>query len=1064
MVGFLSIFSFTALATVFPDAGDWDLTSLASKWPYSVMFILNMILPFVTVFLATGLMKKNKKLDTNEVFLTRPISNADFVLGRVMALLKPLFLIHIIILVALIVANMVSEDASFNPVVYLYYPLIMSVPSLVFVTGLSFMVVSIIRNQAVSLVVILAILGTILIQFSTKYNFLLDFNATAIPLLISDMIGIEQLETVLYQRGIFFFLGIGFLAFAILLLDRLPMKKLGRLSSLSIGVLSLTAAVGLGYSYYNEVVLIPESTREIARAINDKMYDVDNATITSCDLKVEHGADLKITAQLVSKNDGDTPLDNYYFFLNPDLQIAQISRNGSKVEYNRELHKISIPLSSPLPSGGQDSLSITYAGGIDESISYLDVDKGRKASPFYEEMFSIPKRHAFVTPDYLLLTSEVIWHPQSYPASTPSVPGYQRRSFVNYSLEVTTRNDLMPISQGEMTKKGENSYLFSPDQPLSQVSLVIGKYENRSVSVDSTDYNFTTYNDHDYFLKYYDHVEDTIPEVIRILRKKTESRIGLKYPFKRFTLVEVPITFHAYFTLSQNHQAFSQPEMVFMPEMGGDIFFADLRRFFRNIDRWRFEGQKVTDKKRQAHAAHDYLLQFLKSDYSVNSGRDAPEEPQFYSIVPNMLWFTFDVHSKEWPLLAKNLNDHLCPISANSNWWSAAQTLPEQCNNAMRGKSMEEALATEKDFTIRSQMVKSTGKTLMARLQEQLGDVSINDFIKDLIERKPFQSIDLTELKTQLETQHDLDFENIITATYANKDQPFYSFDNLDGYALSDGGNQRYQVKFDVTNLSEVSGVVEVEIRDQVDDKILEREIITLEPKQTKRWAKVTNQRPRLSVNTLISQNIPQRIRLSKAEFELKKNKTPEDGITVIANNNYDHNEIIVDNEDSGFSTISEDTPPLLQQWAFANQNKSEFKNIYRAPRGRWSKTSNNNYFGKHIRSAHFVRTGNDLKKAVWSAEIKTSGYYDVYAYSSVGEVWWNDQNKETEVNHYIVYHADGQDEVAFDKRKEKGWVYLGSYYLNEGITKVELTNESEHRLVFADAVKWTRNDIISNK
>ncbi|MEL7006182.1 MAG: hypothetical protein AAFN93_26160, partial [Bacteroidota bacterium] len=219
-----------------------------------------------------------------------------------------------------------------------------------------------------------------------------------------------------------------------------------------------------------------------------------------------------------------------------------------------------------------------------------------------------------------------------------------------------------------------------------------------------------------------------------------------------------------------------------------------------------------------------------------------------------------------------------------------------------------------------------------------------------------------------------------------------------------------------------------------------------------------------LTVNTLVSRNIPQKISFNTSKFEVKARKSPEEGVSIIENLINDNNEIIVDNEDEGFSTISEANPPLLQQLIFPDKNVSEFKSIYRAPRGRWSKASNNNYFGKHIRSAHFVRTGDVRQKAIWSTEIKTPGYYDIYVYSSTGEVWWGDQERKTEINHYIIYHADGEEEIAIDKKKEKGWVFLGSYYLSEGNTKVELTNESDHRLVFADAVKWKRNDVISNK
>lgn len=1064
-IGFFLIFILSALSSIFPNTGEWNLSSLAAKWPYSVMFIFNMMMPFVIVFLATGLMKKNKKLDTNEVFLARPLSNADYVLGRVMALIKPVLIIHGIVLLILLAGNIMSEDAPFNPIYYFFYPLIMSVPNLVFITGLSFMVVSLIKNQAVSLVVILGILGTILIEFSNSYHSILDYNAVTLPMLHSDIMGIENIKTILYQRGIFLSLGIAFLSFAILVLDRLPAKRMSKITSFSIGLLSLVIAIGFGYTYLNEVSWAPKKLRALARNINSEMYGISNVDITDCHLNVVHENNIKVKASLVLRNTSDVALDHYYFYLNPDLSITNVSKSAQPLAHTRTLHKIDISLDTPLQPNQSDSLVIEYEGGINEDIAYLGVEDKRREVSAYVAMFSIPKRHAFVTRDYLLLTSEVLWYPQTQPTHFSDVPGYQPRSFVNYTLELKTNEGLYPISQGAVSARDNNSYTFRPEQPLPQISLVVGKYDNRTINVDSTNYNFTTYKEHDYFVKYFDQVQDTIPEVVRELRKKLEQRVGLTYPFKRFTLVEVPVTFRAYFTLSQNHQAYSQPEIVFMPEMGGEIFFANMKRFLANIDQWRFDGQKVTDTKRQAQAAHDFLLQFLKSNYSVDTNRDDDAaESQFHSIVPNFLWFSFDIKSEEWPLITKSINDHLSPITANDNFFRSGQTLFEKTNKAMLGKNLNDAFDTEQNFSVKSQIVKAMGKTLMAKLQEQMGDASINDLLKEITDRHAFQSIDFDEFKAELQKSMEQDMEQIIQATYSNKEQPFYAFENLESYALSDGASQSYQVKFETTNLSEVPGIIEVQIKDQVNDRVLERDVISLSPGQTKKWAGVTNQRPRLIINTLISQNIPQTISLNPSEFELKSGKKPENSITTIVKDQYQTREIIVDNEDSGFSVMSEANPPLLQELAFSDQNSDEFKNIYRAPRGRWSRTSNNNYFGRHIRSAHFVRSGSEIKKAIWTTPIATAGNYDVFVYSSSGEVWWNDQNKKTEINHYIIHHADGQDEVSFDKKKEKGWVFLGSYYLNEGEAKIELTNESEHRLVFADAVKWKRNDIISNK
>ena len=60
---------------------------------------------------------------------------------------------------------------------------------------------------------------------------------------------------------------------------------------------------------------------------------------------------------------------------------------------------------------------------------------------------------------------------------------------------------------------------------------------------------------------------------------------------------------------------------------------------------------------------------------------------------------------------------------------------------------------------------------------------------------------------------------------------------------------------------------------------------------------------------------------------------------------------------------------------------------------------------------------------------------------------------------HLIVYHDDGTDEVTLSVAdSEDNWNFLGTYYISEGTAKVEMTDESKGRVVFADAVKWVKN------
>ena len=65
--------------------------------PYIFMLVMNVGQAVVSVFLASEYLKRDKQLDTSEVFYTRPLSNAEYLLGKMWATLKVFFILDLII-------------------------------------------------------------------------------------------------------------------------------------------------------------------------------------------------------------------------------------------------------------------------------------------------------------------------------------------------------------------------------------------------------------------------------------------------------------------------------------------------------------------------------------------------------------------------------------------------------------------------------------------------------------------------------------------------------------------------------------------------------------------------------------------------------------------------------------------------------------------------------------------------------------------------------------------------------------------------------------------------------
>ena len=307
------------------------------------MVILNLGQGFVVIFLATGLMKQNKKLDTNEVFLARPLSNAEYVLGRVWTLLKLFFGIHIILIIEVLIINLAVKDSPVQPMAYLVYPVLMSIPNLLFIIGLSFFMVGLLRNQAVSLILLLGIAGSSLVYLSTEYYFLFDYTAFRLPMLFSDIVGFSDAEFIFVQRGFYAVLGLAFISLTVLLFNRLPRSRGGPVFAAIMALILFSGAGFIGYKYLEMTTILPDELRAKTIELNNEFGTKKNVTIQSCNLKLNHGkGNISCLATLVVKNETSEVLDSWYVCLNPSLRVLSIKSNGKEIEFSRNLHIVEL--------------------------------------------------------------------------------------------------------------------------------------------------------------------------------------------------------------------------------------------------------------------------------------------------------------------------------------------------------------------------------------------------------------------------------------------------------------------------------------------------------------------------------------------------------------------------------------------------------------------------------------------------------------------------------------------------------------------------------------------------
>jgi len=1058
----------------------WMFRGIPASAPYVNLIMLNLVQAAIAVFLASDFLKRDKKLDTTEVIYMRSMTNVDYVLGKTFGILLVFMSLNVVVLVMAFIFNFFFSDIPVNFIAYFWYPVLISFPTLVFILGLSFLFMVVIRNQPVTFIILLGYIAVSAFFLSLKYHHLFDYMSYYVPLMYSDFVGFTGFKQLLVQRGMYLFLGVSCIFGTILLIKRLPQSRTMTGLSKVITAIFLVLGFCLGFIHVSEV-MSGRNLRSDMLSLNDELYDSPRVDPISYNIDLNHkGSKIESIANIVFQNKNPNPISEYIFSLNPGLEVKKIESANANVSFNRDLHIIKINPSQPLAVNGIDSLKITYEGKIDDRACYLDINEKAREQNYRYWMIVVNKRYSFVRPDYVLLTPENLWYPIPGVNFNTVHPEIHPQDFSQYSLTVKTDPDLEPISQGKMQKKGEGITEFTQEIKLPSVSLVIGNYEKRTVSVDSVDYNLFLYPNHDYFSQYMNEIGDTLSALIGEFKEDYEVDLDLPYLYPKLDIVEVPIQHFSYKRIWTLSQETVQPQMVLLPEKGVLINAADFKEIERREKRGKGRrGVVTTPKENQSKFFRQFVNEvFLGGEMRMrHMGGNPFYSSMNYKIFPNYFNFVNQIKSEKWPVFNVALETFLSKRTSETNkWYMFIQGLlpQDRVNIEFSEKSLSQLLADPDKREMIFDIIKEKGSYLFSMLQYDLGEDRFNEFLSNTIEKNRFKELDVDDLISDLKDQFSIDYGPSFDHWYDSKELPGYILGEVESYSLIDGDRTRYQVIFTISNLEPVDGYLKISFRaggksndrgGSFNDSDVDK-IIKLEGNQTKVVSIILDEEPReMITNTMISRNLPAQLTNRFEKIELNEKARPIEGERVLDQSlalEANH-EIIVDNEDPGFE-FSKPVSTSFVKRALNISNEDEDKYIpvwsWRPPT-RWRATIDADFYGKMIRSAHFIKAGEGEEKVAWNTEIPSNGYYEIYYHLNIKR-WMifkgRGRYKESGEYHFVIHHDDGPEEALLDlKNAESGWNLLGSYYISKRETKVELTDETSARIVFADAVKWVK-------
>ncbi|MFC2167053.1 hypothetical protein ACFLQZ_03730, partial [Acidobacteriota bacterium] len=967
------------------------LSSLSGSLPLNSLKFFNIFQGIVVAFMATEFFKRDRRDDSSQVVFARSFSNVEYFLGKALGIFSVFLLLNFIVLLITFVIHFFFSNTLFALQPYLLYFLLISLPSLIFMIGLSFFLSSLLKNQAVVFLILLTYSFLVLVFLGAPLFGLFDSYAFYLPLMYSDFIGLGSIHSILLLRLSYLFLGLGFIFGAPLFFKRLRQSALSNTVTGSVSIVFFVLAVILGFNYTNGQ-FSDRNYREQIRISSAEFREIQTATVRNYDIQIEHtGENIKATAQLEMVNESLRALDTILLTLNPGLDVDSIIQDGGPINFTQDNHLLLLNPTHPIDSEDSIRFTVSYSGKIDDRYCFLDIDNTRIESHYRLWLYDIPKHYALVTSDFVHLTPECGWYPISGLPPGAAYPAMAAPSYAKYTLTVLTPEGLTAISQGEpeiQTQDNTTQYTFKPEVLLPKISLTIGSYLHQEIKVDSVTYSLYVRPGHDYFTPLLNELGEQLPELIKQLRDGYEVMLGLDYPYNRLSLVEVPIHIYSYQRLWTVAHETVQPQLTFLPEMATICTGPEFRYPPQQLRRM----QQGRGNATPAILQRSLLNRFLRGNLIAPQANarnmmrrnrlglrfQTEIEPQF-ELFPNFVSFTTQLSSKQWPVLnyafESYMRERVAPPLAMYRLAERGLSRSEETNQDLKDLSLA-AMITDPDLeaSVVHGALQAKGRTLLTQLEAKYGEEDFDEIIIDFFKHQQYKIISEQDLSDFLSGIGDIDLKEIVDTWYTGTQVPGYIIGNVESYDVIENEKTRTQVKFLIGNPTEMDGITKITLRSRSRGRDSAGQgsddysnALFVPAHSTIQIGVVTDEPPAvLTIDTFVSQNIPASINVpflgqrdvreeNPFEAELSKPYDPSDF--------FPEDETIVDNEDLGFEIQS----TAKQNWLNRTlknlfQDKDETTaftgmNIYNPPLF-WTQTTSQDYYGQFVRSAHVKKSG----------------------------------------------------------------------------------------------------------
>ncbi len=855
---------------------------LTSLIPYASVLALNIIQSLIIIFMSSDYLKRDKQLDTSEVFYVRPLSNAEYLFGKVCGTIKPFLILDIVVLGAIYVLSKYGFALDCSITDYIAYLLIVIIPSLIFFVGVSTVLMLIVGNQAITYIILLGISWLSLVYTGSYAGYLLDMFMTSIPLAKSDVMGISNLGMIANNRIIYITLGVASMTLSVYLFKRLAgSHKLQRIF-LMISI-ALFALSGLLISNYTLSASRPERVAARMIELNNEYSSTPRLEVIDYDIEVEqhsHSIDSKMTIRGTMSKGGDQLIFN----LNGGMDVSRVAMGTTPLDFEREEHLIVVELGKSYAKGDELSIDFDYNGYIDEDYMYIDIPN--KNLLYKSQMFSLlnfDKRVAYIEPEWVVLTPESGWYVRSGITYSDTNANWRQEYFSNFKLRVKALEGMIPVSQGDPIEEGDNSYTFSPEEPLRAISLAISNYKKYHTAVGGRNYALYLHQTNLDHVSIFESIADTIPSIIDDVIGDFERDAEIDYTLPRLTVVDVPEQMFNYKRAWSSTQELGQPEILLLPGAGvspmkdNGMSGYDVTSNYLNTvkynSRSRRGGSQSSDYDIRCDVLRSVARQWNEVDvksfsYSTSTGLSSEDNsnPHYLSSILFNSRYNIISDSLSWgnqlmEMYYMSFND-LITTDASSRSVIGMSDI-EQVLQMLQEKGCNSYLSDVSCSKFITEILIAQGYMLFAEAMNKMGVDEFTETLKELIESHEYSNVDMGQFLDSISYRSGCDVRQNISKVNKPFVLPHFEMGGLkteSGYLY---GEEIYCTEVVIRNLSDVKGYVEVQY---ISSDETTYTVVELDAHQIKRVVRHTSAIPQVAINTMNSGNIPQYISLGSAQ------------------------------------------------------------------------------------------------------------------------------------------------------------------------------------------------------